>query len=101
LENWFDSLAQLPRLQLGQIVPQIGDRQFATIAQTFLHEHGEIRLHYTEITIPDDEESNGRPMVRVWRHSGWGPNMELPFWPMQSNIKHFHVIRLRFVFKHA
>jgi hypothetical protein len=43
-ETWFDMLEFVGRHQLGQIVPQIGDRRFAGIAQPFLHNYGRITL---------------------------------------------------------
>jgi hypothetical protein len=44
LENWYDLLAFVPRRQLGNIVSEIGDYQFASIIQSFLHGFGKIKL---------------------------------------------------------
>jgi hypothetical protein len=49
LENWYDLLAFVPRRQLANLVPQIGDRQFAGIIQSFLHGFGKIKLGKMEI----------------------------------------------------
>jgi hypothetical protein len=88
LENWCDLLAFVPRAQLGQIVPQIGDRQFARIIQAYLHEHGEITLGKIVITRPRGSVPSDRPMLRG-RH--------LPDWPMPGNVKNFEEIDLKFL----
>jgi hypothetical protein len=45
----------VPRHQLGEIVPQIGDRRFAGIAQSFLHNYGRITLANIDITGPSHQ----------------------------------------------
>jgi hypothetical protein len=68
-------LAFMSRRQLSQIVPQIGDRQFARIAQSFLHNYGQITLANIYITGP--------------RHQLIQQDM-----PMPENIKEFQFIEL-------
>jgi hypothetical protein len=78
-ETWFLILGWVPRRRLGQIVPQIGDRQFAaSIAQPFLHNYGHITLANICITGPGH---------RLIRHG------EVP---MPTNITYFSFIGLRF-----
>jgi hypothetical protein len=64
------------RRQLGQIVPQVGDRRFARIAQSFIHNYGRFTLL---ICI------SGR-----W-HQLLQPAVAIP-----ENVKDFLVISLRF-----
>jgi hypothetical protein len=70
-------LAFLQRRQLGQIVPQIGDRRFARIAQSFLHNFGRITLANIYIT---------GPRHRLIQHDV----------PIPENVKDFTFINLRF-----
>jgi hypothetical protein len=70
----------VPRRRLGQIVPQIGDRQFAGIAQSFLHNYGRITLANIYITGPSH---------RLIQHDDV---------PMPENVKDFLFINLRFAF---
>jgi hypothetical protein len=93
LENWYDLLSLVPRAQLGQLVPQIGDRQFARIIQSFLHEHGEHTLGKMEIIAPRTGVLSDSTMVYVW----FKGVTNLPDWPMPGNIKNFVEINLRFV----
>jgi hypothetical protein len=65
------------RRQLGQIVPEVGDRRFAGIAQSFLHNYGHITLANIYITGPGD---------RLIQHA-----LEMP-----KNVKDFLFIYLRF-----
>jgi hypothetical protein len=65
LENWHDLLAFVPRPQLGLIVPQIGDRQFASIIQPFLHEIGEITIGKMRIIKPRVGVPSDRPMISI------------------------------------
>jgi hypothetical protein len=91
LENWFHFLAFVPRIQLGNVVSQIGDRQFARIIQSFLHEHGEITLGKMLTIAPRPSVHSDRPMV--WRKAA----TNLPDWPMPGNINNFVEIDLEFV----
>jgi hypothetical protein len=90
-ENWNDLAEFVPRSQLGQIVPQIGDRHFAWIIQSFLHEFGQISLGKFQIVFPTDGNAPG---IKSDRNIGW----PLPALPMPSNIANFKKIDLWFVF---
>jgi hypothetical protein len=39
----------LPRPQLGEFVPQVGNWYFASKAQFYLHEYGQITLAYLQV----------------------------------------------------
>jgi hypothetical protein len=69
--------AFVPRRRVGQIVPQIGDRQFAGIAQSFLHNYARITLANIHIIVPS------HPLIQ---HDV----------PMPKNVKDFRFINLRF-----
>jgi hypothetical protein len=88
----------VPRYRLGEIVPMIGDRKFASIIQKFLHEYGEITINYIEIVAPYEEDpspSGPHPRVRVWRnHSQL--RFEMAETQMPANIKKFNYLELRF-----
>jgi hypothetical protein len=96
LETWFDWLEFVPRHQLGQIVPKIGDRKFASIIQKFLHEYGEIMIDYIQIVAPYEEDPDGpHPRVRAWQnHSAL--RFEMADVEMPVNIKNFKYLELRF-----
>jgi hypothetical protein len=98
LENWYDLLALVPRRQLGDIASAIGDRQFASILQLFLHdERREITLGRMEIIPPRPNVPSDRPMVQGCYGS---TTVDLPDWPMPKNVKSFDQISLKFVFVH-
>jgi hypothetical protein len=86
-------LALVPRPQLGQIVPEIGDRRFARIVQPFLHNVGEHTIGKMTIIAPRAGVTSDRLMVRV---SGIGIT-GMPDWPMPANIKSFVKIEVKFV----
>jgi hypothetical protein len=65
------------RRQLGQIVPQIGDRRFAGLVQPFLHNYGRITLANICITGP------GHRLIH--------PAVEIP-----ENVNNFWFMSLRF-----
>jgi hypothetical protein len=95
LENWYDLLAFVPRYELGDIASAIGDRQFASILQLFLHdERREITLGRMEIIPPRPYAPNDRPLAKL--HDGF--LVDLPDWPMPENVKNFEQISLTFVF---
>jgi hypothetical protein len=94
----------MPRRQLGELVPQIGNWYFASKAQFYLHECGQITLAYLTIgpaSINDDDEPE-YPIVDV----EVGPAEEDEcFWdlpladvPMPTNVKNFKGIRIRLVY---
>jgi hypothetical protein len=93
----------MPRRQLGEIVPQIGNWHFASKSQFYLHECGQITLAYLTIgpaSVNDDGEYED-PIVIV----EVGPAEEdQSFWdlpladvPMPTNVKNFKAIRIRLV----
>jgi hypothetical protein len=90
-ENWNDLAEFVPRRQLGQIVPQIGDRHFAWIIQSFLHEFGQITLGKFQIVFPIDGNAPG---IKSNGNIGW----PLAAVQMPSNIANFNEIHLWFVF---
>jgi hypothetical protein len=88
-------LAFVPRHRLGQIVPMIGDRRFASIIQKFLHKYGEITIDYIEIVAPYEEDPSGHPRVRVWQNNR-PLRFEMAETQMPANVKNFDCIELRF-----
>jgi hypothetical protein len=95
LENWHDLLAFVPRCQLGNVVSQIGHRQFARIIQSFLHDEvREITLGRMYIIPPRLGVCSDLPMVKVWPNKA----TNIPDWPIPANIKDFKEIHLKFVF---
>jgi hypothetical protein len=89
-------LAFVPRHQLGQIVPQIGDRKFASILQKFLHAYGEIMIAEIEIVAPYEEDPSGHPRVRrTWQNRS-PLRFEMAESQMPTNIKNFNSFELRF-----
>jgi hypothetical protein len=103
-ETWFDLLAFVPRHQLGQIAPQVGDRKFAAIIQSFLHGYREITLGNIQINRPRPKDVSGRLYVRAWPktgvryYQGRQANLVLPDVEMPTNIKDFLMIQLGFAF---
>jgi hypothetical protein len=93
-ENWHDLLGFVPRNQLGNVVPQIGDYQFTDILQSFLHGFGKIKLGKMEIIAPRPTVSSDRPMVQVMPNEA----TNMPDSSMPGNIKYFKEIELKFVF---
>jgi hypothetical protein len=95
LENWHDLLAFVPRSQLGNAVSEIGDYQFASIIQSFLHDEvRKITLGEMEIIPPRRYVSSDQPMVHVWPNT----TTDMPDWPMPKNVKDFKGITFKFVF---
>jgi hypothetical protein len=88
-------LAFVPRHQLGQIIPMIGDRRFASIVQKFLHEYGEITIGHIEIVAPYEEDPSGHPRVRAWQNNR-PLRFEMAEAQMPANIKNFNKFELRF-----
>jgi hypothetical protein len=86
----------VPRHQLGQIVPMIGDRKFASIVQPFLHEYGKISLKNIDIVAPYEEYPSGsHPRVRTW-HNNCPLRFEMAEAQMPANITNFKCLDLRF-----
>jgi hypothetical protein len=85
-------LAFVPRSQLGNVVSQIGDRQFAYIIQSFLHDPlRKITIGEMEIIPPRSNVSSDQPMVKVDRNAA----TNMADWPMPANIKNFVQIDLK------
>jgi hypothetical protein len=100
LENWFDLLAFVPRRQLGIFAYQVGDRQFAFILQSFLHdERREITLGRMNIIPPRYNVPSDRSMamVRDSREEFGYSAVDFPDWPMPANVINFDKISLKFV----
>jgi hypothetical protein len=94
-ENWFDLLAFVPRRKLAQIMAWNGNRQFAKIVQTFLHEYGQIKLDSIAIVRPFVEHPNGGLRVRVKYMDSW-LRFKLADSQIPANIKDFKTVKLRF-----
>jgi hypothetical protein len=97
LETWYDWLEFVPRHQLGKIVPEIGDRKFASIIQKFLHQYGEITIDRIQIVAPYEEDPNGpHPRVRAWKDYPTPLRFEMAEAQMPANINNFNKFELRF-----
>jgi hypothetical protein len=88
-------LAFVPRHRLGKIVPEIGDRKFASIIQKFLHKYGEITIDRIQIVAPYEEDPDGHPRVRAWQNNR-PLRFEVAEAQMPANIKTFDKFELRF-----
>jgi hypothetical protein len=85
-------LAFVPRNQLGKVVSEVGDYQFAYIIQSFLHDEvKQITLGYMRIIPPRPDVLYDQPVVKVGRKA-----TNIPDWPMPANIKNFKQIDLKF-----
>jgi hypothetical protein len=84
-------LAFVPRNRLGQIIPMIGDRKFASIVQKFLHIYKEITIDRIEIVAPYEEDPSGHPRVRARQL-----RFKIAETQMPANIKIFNKVDLRF-----
>jgi hypothetical protein len=84
----------VPRPQLLELVPSVGDRKFASFAQFFLHKCGTISLG--TLLIKSAGDGNG-PTI-----SGHYGELEMPLadlpMPMPVNIKSFEHMELWFYF---
>jgi hypothetical protein len=90
LEIWYDWLGFVPRYRLGEIVPEIGDRRFASIVQKFLHEYREITINDIEIVAPSCFYPEG-PHVETWHAISKLAEAQMP-----ANITNFKDLDLRF-----
>jgi hypothetical protein len=113
-ENWNDIFGFLPRAQLAQIVPQIGDRHFASKAQFYLHKCGKITLGNLEISSKpkpseDEDDENELEISSIPSEDEDGPIFNIPVVlkegrelpladvPIPANIKNFKQLRIRFI----
>jgi hypothetical protein len=90
-ENWNDVFDFLTRLQLAQIVPQIGDWHFAGKAQYYLHECGQITFGQLEII----SSRNGHGAV-IRKRFFFGREFPLADASMPENVKNFKIL-IRFL----
>jgi hypothetical protein len=96
----------VPRPQLAELVPQIGDWRFAEKAQYYLHEYGRITLGRIYIRESNSWINMGVPIVKL---CGEGEiNANKPGWeypladvPIPKNIINFGRIQIRFVFSNS
>jgi hypothetical protein len=105
LETWTDIFGFLPRPQLAELVPQIGDWHFAEKAQYYLHKCGKITLGemYIRRSTAWINRKNGPPIVKLcndedyeYRYFGW--DFSMADVPIPKNIINFAGIFIRFVF---
>jgi hypothetical protein len=76
----------VPRRQLAKLVPQIGNWEFASKAQFFLHDLGEITLGFFQI-MPEGIYKTYDNDTEAW--------FPLPDVPIPENIKNFEGILIR------
>jgi hypothetical protein len=101
LETWTDIFGFLPRPQLAELVPDIGDWHFASKAQYYLHEFGKITLGYLHIRRSTSwaNRKNGLPIAKLLisnendDQAGW--EYPLADVPIPKNIVNFAGIRIR------
>jgi hypothetical protein len=105
LETWTDIFGFLPRPQLAELVPQIGDWHFASKAQYYLHEFGKISLGYLDIRKSTSwiNRKNGPPIVKLcsdddYEHEYFGWDFPLSDVSIPKNIINFARIDIRFLF---
>jgi hypothetical protein len=90
-ENWNDMFGFVPRPQLAELVPDIGDWHFAAKAQYYLHECGKITLGKLRIEPSTFEDEDGLIIVvKEWE----SPIADVP---IPENIINFKGIDIRFV----
>jgi hypothetical protein len=110
LENWTDIFGFLPRPQLAELVPEIGDWCFAEKAQDYLHEYGRITLG--DIYIRESNSwingKNGIPIPIVKLYDEGENNPSKPVWeypladvPIPKNIIDFGSIHIRLAFSNS
>jgi hypothetical protein len=100
LETWTDIFGFLPRPQLAEIVPEIGDWRFAEKAQYYLHEYGRITLGDLDIikSISWINRKNGIPTVKLSNDDQADWEYPLADVPIPKNIINFEEIKIRFFF---
>jgi hypothetical protein len=98
----------VPRPQLAELVPQIGDWRFAEKAQYYLHEFGRITLGdmYIRNSIAWINIKNGIPIVKLCDEGEY--NADEPVWeypladvPIPKNITDFRSIEIRLAFSNS
>jgi hypothetical protein len=98
-ENWAELLGFVSRRELGEVVANVGNRHFAWLLQSFLHEYGEITLGSMELLPPDKDFANGRQIIRAkptcmkrWKKMFF----PVEHGPMPGNVVNFQEIQLRY-----
>jgi hypothetical protein len=84
--------AFLPRLQLAEIVPQIGNWYFAEKAQYYLHECGKITLGRVYLNI---RLFRNQVVPVIVNHDR---KLPIPDVPIPVNVKDFKAMYIRFDF---
>jgi hypothetical protein len=87
----------VPRPQLAELVAQIGDWHFSTIAQYFLHEFTK-NITLGKLCIKQSRNGNGLVVVKMDEEQD--PEVELPLAdvPMPKNISNFVGLNIRLAF---
>jgi hypothetical protein len=101
-ETWTNIFGFVPRPQLAELVPQIGDWRFAEKAQYYLHEYGKISLGYLHIRRSTSwmNRKNGPPIVKLcndedYEHEYFGWDFPMADVPIPKNITNFEGIHIR------
>jgi hypothetical protein len=101
-ETWTNIFGFVPRPQLAELVPEIGDWRFAEKAQYYLHEFGRITLGDIYIRKPTAwiNRKNGIPTVRLCyddddEHQYFGWDFPMADVPIPKNVINFEGIRIR------
>jgi hypothetical protein len=101
LENWTELSVFVPRPKLAELVAQIGNWHFSTIAQYFLHEFTK-NITLGEICIKQSRNGDGPVVVKMDQEEEQDPEseLELPLAdvPMPKNISNFVDIYIRLAF---
>jgi hypothetical protein len=105
LETWTDIFGFLPRPQLAELVPQIGDWHFASKAQYYLHGCGRITLGELHISRSTSwiNRKTGTPIVKLCNdyddeHQYFGWDFPMADVPIPKNIINFEYIFIRLAF---
>jgi hypothetical protein len=99
--TWTKMFGFVPRPQLAELVPQIGNWHFASKAQYYLHEYGRISLGYLRIRKSNSwiNRKNGIPIVKLYEKGQYKPykpwEYPLADAPISKNIIHFRCIHIR------
>jgi hypothetical protein len=104
LETWTNIFGFVPRPQLAELVPQIGDWRFAEKAQYYLHEFGRITLGDLHIRRSTSWiNRKGIPIIKLcddddYEHEYFGWDFPMADVPIPKNITNFEEIHIRFAF---
>jgi hypothetical protein len=103
VETWTELFGFVPRAQLKQLVPHIGDqcqqtigdRQFVSFVQFFLHKCGEVTLGLGQLYIYSSNGNNATAPIIMNKING--EKMPLADVPIPENVKNFKSIKIRFI----